>query len=75
MHTHHNTTRARVTCSNKKKEVVGERAGTRKEVPLLCGCLTSHKPFASCHQAKKEAQRKSEGHSKRKAGLVVRRVK
>ena len=38
-------------------------------VPLLCGCLTSHKPFASCHQAKKEQQKKNEGHSKRKQDL------
>ena len=49
--------------------------GTRKGVTLLCACLTSLKPFASCLKAKKEQQRKSEGHSKRKAGLVVRRVK
>ena len=37
-----------------------KRVGTRKGVPLLCACLTSHKPFASCLKAKKEQQRKRE---------------
>ena len=30
--------------------------GTRKGVPLLCACLTSHKPFASCMKAKRSSR-------------------
>ena len=47
--------------SDMKKEVVGERVGTRKGVPLLCACLTSHKPFASCLKAKKGGAEKERG--------------
>ena len=52
---------------------------TRKEVPLLCGCLTSHKPFTSYLKAKKEELQKEKkncyGHTKRKAPLLVWSVK